>query len=240
MQPLLNWVREPKDPRDHHLIQSLVAVPIPNAVSNKRFMSPVKNQGNLGCCVGEGSTAGIEYTERQWGTDPSFIGSELFAYYNARQDKSRDTGAFVRDSIKAMSKLGVAHESLWPFDVSKFAQKPPPYVYIDGVKQLITKYARVGTFAELTRALAQHHVVVGGFDCFESLFQAKKGMIPVPMAGEKIVGGHCICFSGYNLKLGIVEFKNSWGPSWGDDGYGYLPKWFWDNNHVDDCWVLYK
>ncbi len=239
-EPVLNWRRSPTDGRDKVFFGMLTAAPIPNAVTNRRFMSPVKDQKTIGCCVGEGSTAAVEYTERQWGKDPNFIGSELFCYYNARTDKAHDTGGYVRDSIKAMAKLGVAHESLWPFDVKKFATRPTVQAYADGPSQIISSYERLTDLSHVLAAIAAHHVVIGGFDAYRSIFNAKNGMVPTPLWGDSLAGGHCVCFCGFNQKLGIVEFKNSWGTSWGDQGYGYLPFWYFVNRHVDDLWVLYK
>ncbi len=239
--PALNWKREPKDARDFRFAHSAMGVVTPNAMSNRPLMSPPKNQSTLGCCVGEGSTSAVEYTHRQWGDDPNFIGSELYCYWNARTDKNNDTGGYVRDSVKAMSKVGIASEQLWPFDVKKFRLRPPPASYADGSKRLISQYQRLSSLDEIIQALAQHHVVVGGFDCYKGIF-ACRGNKPVPIPGmlERSVGGHCVCFCGYNKALEIVEFKNSWGSSWGDGGYGYLPFWYFQRGHVDDCWVLIK
>lgn len=239
-KPRLNWKREPTDPRDRKFEIPLRAVPLPNAMTNRKFMSPVKNQKSLGCCVGEGSTAAVEYTERQFGIDMHFIGSELFCYYNARVNKTQDTGGYVRDSIKAMATFGVAHEEVWPFVISKFSQFPSHEAYEDAAKTKITSYARLSGLNDILAAIAAGHVVIGGFDAYQSVFGARGGVVPVPSWNDRLAGGHCVCFCGFNQKLRIVEFKNSWGPGWGDQGYGYLPFWYFENGHVADCWVLYK
>ncbi len=236
----MNWKREPKDERDFKFAHALAAVPIPNAMTNRKFMSPPKNQLSIGACVGEGSTSAFEYTERQWGTDMSFIGSELFCYYNARTDKAHDTGGYVRDSIKAMARLGVAREDLWPFVPRSFATRPPAAAYTDASTRTITQYQRLSGLDDVLQALAQHHVVIGGFDAYQGVFGAKGGVVPQPGFLERSVGGHCVCFCGYNKRLGIVEFKNSWGSRWGDGGYGYLPFWYFQHGHVDDLWSLTK
>jgi C1A family cysteine protease len=36
------------------------------------------------------------------------------------------------------------------------------------------------------------------------------------------VGGHALCFVGYNARRGEFLFANSWGEGWGDGGYGVI------------------
>jgi C1A family cysteine protease len=40
---------------------------------------------------------------------------------------------------------------------------------------------------------------------------------------EAILGGHALCFVGYDDAREVFIVKNSWGASWGDNGYGYIP-----------------
>jgi len=44
----------------------------------------------------------------------------------------------------------------------------------------------------------------------------------MPAEGEKWVGGHAICVVGYDDAKKWFKFKNSWGKTWGDGGYGYM------------------
>ncbi len=240
----LNWKASPEDSRDKkysdHVPHSLVA--LPKLVDLASGMGPIKNQGQLGCCVGEASVAAVEFLERQYGLDANFSGSELFAYYNARRDKTHDTGAYARDSIKAMATYGVCHESMWPFIARKFAVNPDAAVYADGKRTVITDYLRASTLLDIKNALAQHHPVMLGFVCYDSLESqetARTGRVPMPKAYESVIGGHEICIVGYNDSTGYLKFKNSWGIDWGDKGYGYLP-YGYVPAHSDDYWVLRK
>ncbi|WP_413294453.1 C1 family peptidase [Bdellovibrio sp. HCB185ZH] len=40
--------------------------------------------------------------------------------------------------------------------------------------------------------------------------------------GEITCAGHAVLLVGYNTELKAFMFKNSWGPNWGDRGYGYV------------------
>jgi C1A family cysteine protease len=45
----------------------------------------------------------------------------------------------------------------------------------------------------------------------------------VPSPSEPLIGGHSVCLVGYDDAKQTFKFINSWGPTWGDHGYGYLP-----------------
>jgi C1A family cysteine protease len=47
--------------------------------------------------------------------------------------------------------------------------------------------------------------------------------MPLPKPGEATIGGHAVVAVGYSDPQSHVIVRNSWGPSWGDCGYFYLP-----------------
>ena len=48
-------------------------------------------------------------------------------------------------------------------------------------------------------------------------------VIPLPKPGEEMQGGHAILCVGYDNAKRVFIIRNSWGTSWGDKGYAYLP-----------------
>ena len=77
--------------------------------------------------------------------------------------------------------------------------------------------------------------------------------IPFPKPFEKQEGGHAVVAVGYDDKVqienkglisnktkGAFLIRNSWGRSWGDDGYGWLPYDFVLQNLAVDWWSLLK
>lgn len=93
-----------------------------------------------------------------------------------------------------------------------------------------------------------------GFTVYSSYRQADHtGKLPMPTAGEKIVGGHAVDAVGYddgmkikNTNPGAVEttgallIRNSWGTGWGTAGYGWLPYDYVLKGLAVDWWSLLK
>lgn len=66
------------------------------------------------------------------------------------------------------------------------------------------------------------------------------------MRGDTVLGGHAIVCVGYDdgMRIGDCSgaflIRNSWGSSWGDGGYGYLPYDYVLKGLALDWWALVK
>jgi C1A family cysteine protease len=55
------------------------------------------------------------------------------------------------------------------------------------------------------------------------------------------LGGHALLVVGYDDATQCFTVRNSWGDSWGDKGYCYIPyKYLTNSNLSSDFWVLTK
>ena len=88
----------------------------------------------------------------------------------------------------------------------------------------------------------QEHTIVIGisvYESFESVEVSKTGIVPIPKDGENNLGGHAILIVGYDDDKKCFKFRNSWGESWGDKGYGYIPYNYLTNpNLAGDFWKI--
>jgi C1A family cysteine protease len=66
----------------------------------------------------------------------------------------------------------------------------------------------------------------------------KNGMMPLPASNEQVVGGHAVMVVGYNDAKQVFVIRNSWGASWADKGYFYMPYAFITSNNCSDFWTL--
>ncbi|MCQ9165342.1 C1 family peptidase [Arthrobacter sp. STN4] len=172
--------------------------------------------------------------------------SRLFIYYNERVMEGTvksDAGAQIRDGIKSVATTGVCDESLWPYDIAKFALKPKAACYTAARKQRAIVYARVGqTLTQLKGCLASGYPIVFGFTVyasFESPEVAATGVVPMPGSGESVLGGHCVVAVGYDDAGQRFTIRNSWGSGWGTAGYATMPyAYLLSPSLANDFWTV--
>jgi C1A family cysteine protease len=220
------WRPQLPDVRDKMYARRLGNVP--PAADLRPSMPPVYDQGQLGSCTGNSIAAAMEYERDRQGLS-DFVPSRLFVYYNERALEgtvSSDAGAMIRDGIKVVNTQGVCPETLWPYDTGMFAVKPPQRCYVAAITDKAVQYESIQTLGDLKDAIASNLAVVFGFtvyESFESQAVAQTGVMPMPKSGESTVGGHCVLAVGYSDAKGQLIVRNSWGDSWGDHGYFYMP-----------------
>ncbi len=100
----------------------------------------------------------------------------------------------------------------------------------------IKDYWRLTTIDEIKLALTRNPVPVGIL-CFREIFYVgNNGIVPFPKNPYRPLGGHAVCLVGYSDKTQMFKFKNSWGPNWGENGYGYI-SYDYARNFLLDAWT---
>ena len=241
------WIPDLPDMRDHmYAAPQPTMLSLPAKVDLRPTCPPVYDQGALGSCTGNAIAGAIQFDRAKQAAKPDFVPSRLFIYYNERvieHTVAQDSGAMIRDGIKSVSKLGVCPEPEWPYDISKFAAKPPATAFKDALKYKAVSYTRlVQTAAQMKGCLASGYPFVFGFtvyESFESEEVAKTGVVPMPQASEKVLGGHAVLAVGYDDTTQRFIVRNSWGTGWGMKGYFTIPyAYVTDNNLADDLWTV--
>ena len=242
------WVPDLPDARDH-----LYAAPprylasLPASVDLRgQCPAEVYDQGQLGSCTANAIAAAVEFDLLKEGK-PDFMPSRLFIYYNERIIEGTvdsDSGAMIRDGIKAVGKQGVCPETSWPYATTKFTVAPPDECYQQALDHRIDAYQRVArVLNQFKGCLAAGYPFVFGFsvyESFESDLVAKTGDAPMPdTANEQLMGGHAVPAVGYDDTLGRFRVRNSWGDGWGDHGYFTLPyAYLTDRGLASDFWTI--
>lgn len=240
------WVPDLPDHRD--LTYSAPAeflMALPTSIDLTSKCPPVYDQGQLGSCTGNSIAGAIQFEQMKQNMN-SFTPSRLFIYYNERvleHTVNSDSGAQIRDGMKVVAKLGAPPETDWPYDITKFADKPPASAFTDAAKNKVTSYQRVNrSLSQFKGCLASGYPFVFGFtvyDSFESTTVAQTGHASMPLPNEQVAGGHAVMAVGYDDQNQWFIVRNSWGTTWGMKGYFTLPyQYLLETNLSDDFWTV--
>lgn len=238
-QYLLN--KDSKDPRDFQF-SALAAVPLLHDTDYADKFPPIWDQGALGSCQSHAIDAIDAYIKGY-----SFTPSHLFEYYNVRvleNTVGQDAGGNLRDTCTALAANGVCDAAVWPYDIAKFADKPPQEAYDSANKDndKIYTYYRVQSIDQIRQALSAGHTPLIGiriYENFEMQSTLQTGVIPAPRGA--LLGGHALVIVGHHdapsttckaldflshvfirRSTGHVKIRNSWGTGIGLNGTGYF------------------
>jgi hypothetical protein len=148
--------------------------------------------------------------------------SRLFIYWCERSREgttSYDSGAQLRDGVWAMANRGAPPEALCPFEPSLLLVEPNGSATAAAKSDLAILYAAIPqTLPHMKAAVAQGYPWMCGFTVYES-FEGKAvavtGIVPKPVRGDRVVGGHAVCVVGYNDRREQFLVRNSWAQAGG-------------------------
>ena len=219
-------------------LQVFTAENLPLSVDLRDKMPPVVNQGNLGSCTACATIAAFQYC------DPTWFGSKLFVYYNTRMldgTISRDAGSTLSQAVRAVSTYGVCSEVKWPYLVNNYSIQPSTDCYTQGLDHQALEFSRVTqTEAQMKGCLASGFPFVFGFWVYSSFENVGvNGVVSIPESTEVMLGGHAVVCVGYDDNRRVWICQNSWGTSWGDRGYFYMPYEYLDSERLaTDLWKI--
>ncbi|WP_413200802.1 C1 family peptidase, partial [Nostoc piscinale] len=236
---------------------------LPEFVDLSYWCSPVEDQGSLNSCTAYAGIALIEYAQKKSSGNYTDA-SPLFLYQVTRNLMQRegDSGASVRDTMKAMVAFGVCPEEYWPYNEDKFNEEPTSFCYSFAENYKTIKYFRlddgqISKYALLSQVkllLVAEIPCIFGFTLYNSVYDEvnfRRGHIPLPSKRDKVIGGHTVVAVGYHDRKiienedgerfeGALLIRNSWGNRWGQGGYGWMPYDYIIKGLTADWWSLLK
>lgn len=240
------------------------SVKLPAKADLRQWCSPIEDQKSLGSCTANAGVGLVEYFERR-ACGRHLDASRLFLYKVTRNlvNWTGDTGAYLRTTAQALTLFGVPPEKYWPYKIGDFEIEPSAFCYAFAQNYQAIKFVRLdppgvagkALLQAIKTALSSGFPAMFGFTCYSSIDDpdvAKSGAIPFPRSKEKDVGGHAVVAIGYDdakviahpetgeKTKGAIMIRNSWGTSWGEQGYGWLPYAYVESELALDWWTLEK
>ncbi|MCE7699050.1 MAG: C1 family peptidase [Methanobacterium paludis] len=257
----LKWIPDLADHRDFtvenvtdealkEFFDLIKAQKLPDKVDLRDKCSPVEDQGDIGSCTANALAGILEYWEKN--NVQSYIdASRLFTYYVTRHEiegQSGDTGATIRDTMKSLNQFGTCTEKTLPYITSKFDEKPSTKCFKEAEGFESVTYVSLKNLTAVQKSLAAGIPVIFGTTLYSNICDESGNIgqgpyIPLPGKKDQVIGGHAIVAVGFfkdaNGKLWLI-FRNSWGTSWGENGYGYIDAEYFTKKYATDYWVLLK
>ena len=223
------------------------AVPLPPQMNMIPQMPPVRDQGARGTCVAHACVAVLE---QYLGLQNKYQDmSEQFLYWNCKQadGEPNDEGTWIGVAVPLLQRDGCCLESTWGYNPTPVAgnegQGPPPAnaaAEAMGFRVMTTHQLTATSIIDIKAELAGKRCVAFSIPVYDSWYRndevQRTGEIVNPIPNEPEVGGHAMCFVGYedipdqpDLGGGKFYLRNSWNGDWatepvlGTKGYGTIP-----------------
>jgi hypothetical protein len=184
----------------------------------RAFMSPVKDQDGIGACTAFDTCYLLEGCRRIQGL-PSVTLSPGYLYGNI--NGGRDEGSLLED---AMSWV-MAHGTCLATTVGELDWQSKPSSAVEEAKRYRMLEAFVcPTFDHMASAIQCGFLVSAGVSWFANYTPDRDGWLPLHGRGQS--GGHAICRCSLVHRDGVwgLGGPNSWGASWGVNGYMVMPE----------------
>ena len=222
---------------------------LPSSASLKQHTPYAGDQGDFGTCVGWSTGYGamtIEYARKLQITDRKLISMsafdpyQLYNSFKSMSDYNCQDGGLFEDALESLYQNGgkkwLLPEITCGSPETFYKNDPSEYYSIKNYYRLFDYFEDQEGFVaksddekinNVKLALAEDHPALIGMMLPES-FQFVSGTslwesTEADRTGEGI-GGHAMCLVGYddNKYGGAFEIMNSWGQSWGNDGFVWI------------------
>ncbi|CAK9005228.1 unnamed protein product [Durusdinium trenchii] len=214
----------------------------PAKVDLQQYMTHVEDQSQTNSCCANAVAGAYEYINKRYAMakgDRTEDISRLFIYYVGRkrdqqlfrEDTSvapKDEGMSLGGAISALELKGACMEKNWPFNIDRVNHKPNDPCFTEAVRYKIAESKKVPVdLSSMRRCLAEGNPIVFGLKLTAQFFKPAPGggiSTPDPDDPQSSEHGlHAMLIVGYNDRQEVFIVRNSWGTSWGDGGYGYVP-----------------
>jgi len=186
-------------------------------VGGHNWITPIKDQRSCGSCVAFGSVATVESLARiEQGKSALYIDLSEMHLFNCGGG-SCSSGWYNSSACAYLKNNGTPDETCWPYEpVNRSCSNTCPDWQSRAVK--ITSYGRISGIESHKTYVAIAPILVA-FRVYSDFYYYTGGIYEYTSGVYE--GGHAVSIVGYDT-TGPVDYwivKNSWGDSWGENGY---------------------
>jgi len=220
------WLKDRYDKRDY--LHKKIVVRLPERFSLSQYLTEVRDQGQVGSCVGFGIGINLNAVKKALGIYKEWA-SPTWIYNGARYIEGTliaDVGCQPRDALDWILGNGILLEHFWPYDPNQLDRSAPSTARMKQATRYegFAYFRAVDDIDGLCDALASGHFVSIGTPWFREWVESPPcGRLPKPTVTSFTAGGHETCLYGYDRIEGIFFGVNSWGTDWGDHGFYQMP-----------------
>ena len=245
----LNVYNDPPDIRDRMYEPALIEL---RKSIDHRDPSLVLDQGLEGACTGFGLAAVINLLSAKSSRD-GFRASTRMLYEMARKHDEWPgedyDGSSCRGAIRGWRNMGVCADGdpkNTKKNLDEWAYKPGDL--LGGLTVERARAARVntlGAYYRLRPEISDYHAAINETgaifvsaavtDGWSAIGRKRHGKLPIIPISQQPIGGHAFAIVGYNNDGFIVQ--NSWGGTWGHQGFAVWTYEDWVEN-IMDGWVF--
>jgi len=201
------------------------------------------DQGRQGSCVGWATAYALksyhEKLEMGWSLNTAdHLFSPAFVYNQI--NGGQDQGSYIFHALDLAVNQGVATLRSMPYSDTDFLTQPSVAAAVEAAGYKASEWYRINDTSQIKAALVNRNPVVAGIKVYQQLMDLHGPDSVYNTAAGQNLGGHAVTIVGYddNRYGGAFKVINSWGRSWGDDGYFWLPYSFAARDILSEAYVL--
>ena len=199
---------------------------LPTSVDLSSDFPEPKSQGNQGSCVGWAVAYALksyqERKERGWDLTKEEHQFSPSALYNSIRVGGCDGGSYIPDAFEALLDWGALSLKQFTYDETVCSRLPTTREKRSAVEYRISsvRVVNVQSATELKSHLAADIPIVIGMEVYDN-FDSYSGGVYSRVEGS-LRGGHAVTVVGYDDSRGAFKIINSWGKSWGENGFAWI------------------
>jgi hypothetical protein len=211
--------------------------PLPESSNLQKFAPAVGDQGHQGSCVAWSSAYGARTIAEavRTGENPNSLRFSPSFLYNQIGLENCD-GSYIEKAMEFMTQDGAVAYDKFPYSDQDCSRQPDQQLLAEARQFRMRGFNRLTPgdrnnaidLRAIKENLSQGAPVVIGMMVGGSYMQSMMGQdLWVPTAEDRSMmgfGGHAQCVVGYDDKKygGAFLIMNSWGPSWGNNGFAWV------------------